>query len=199
MTIPDSYLSIAQSAEGMYKDKGSKFIGTVFPVKDIQEIKEQLQILREVHPKARHICYAYRLGFSAEEARVQDDGEPAGSAGKPILNTLLSANLHYCLIAVVRYFGGTLLGVPGLIHAYKEASLEAIAAANIIEIQPMDSLQITCSYPNMNDVMKIIKKHSLIIEHQEVNNTCTFTLRFPRKLATQVQQSFEDFISFTPL
>lgn len=95
MSLPDSYLSIAQAAEGSYKDKGSKFIGYVFPVKDLEDIKELINSLKELHPKARHICYAYRLGFTPEEARSNDDGEPAGSAGKPILNTILNQSpLH---------------------------------------------------------------------------------------------------------
>ena len=191
MSIPDSYLSISQPAEGLYKDKGSKFIGYVFPVKDLDNIKEQINSLKELHPKARHVCYAYRLGFSPEEARSNDDGEPSGSAGKPILNTILSANLHYTLVAVVRYFGGTLLGVPGLIHAYKEASLAALAESNIIEIEPMIELELRFNYPQMNEVMKVIKKYPIKIIAQEVNNACWYQVSFPQRIATEVQQAFE--------
>jgi uncharacterized YigZ family protein len=191
MSIPDSYLSISQPAEGLYKDKGSKFIGYVFPVKDLDNIKEQINSLKELHPKARHVCYAYRLGFSPEEARSNDDGEPSGSAGKPILNTILSVNLHYTLVAVVRYFGGTLLGVPGLIHAYKEASLAALAESNIIEIEPMIELELRFNYPQMNEVMKVIKKYPIQIIAQEVNNDCWYQVRFPQRIATEVQQAFD--------
>jgi len=191
MSIPDSYLSISQPAEGLYKDKGSKFIGYVFPVKDLDNIKEQINSLKELHPKARHVCYAYRLGFSPEEARSNDDGEPSGSAGKPILNTILSANLHYTLVAVVRYFGGTLLGVPGLIHAYKEASLAALAESNIIEIEPMIELELRFNYPQMNEVMKVIKKYPIQIIAQEVNNTCWYQVSYPQRIASEVQQAFE--------
>ncbi|MFM7020733.1 MAG: IMPACT family protein [Aquirufa sp.] len=191
MSIPDSYLSISQPAEGLYKDKGSKFIGYVFPVKDLDNIKEQINSLKELHPKARHVCYAYRLGFSPEEARSNDDGEPSGSAGKPMLNTILSANLHYTLVAVVRYFGGTLLGVPGLIHAYKEASLAALAESNIIEIEPMIELELRFNYPQMNEVMKVIKKYPIQIIAQEVNNACWYQVSFPQRIATEVQQAFE--------
>jgi len=191
MSIPDSYLSISQPAEGLYKDKGSKFIGYVFPVKDLDNIKEQINSLKELHPKARHVCYAYRLGFSPEEARSNDDGEPSGSAGKPILNTILSANLHYTLVAVVRYFGGTLLGVPGLIHAYKEASLAALAESNIIEIEPMIELELRFNYPQMNEVMKVIKKYPIQIIAQEVNNTCWYQVSYPQRIASEVQQDFE--------
>ena len=191
MSIPDSYLSISQPAEGLYKDKGSKFIGYVFPVKDLDNIKEQINSLKELHPKARHVCYAYRLGFSPEEARSNDDGEPSGSAGKPILNTILSANLHYTLVAVVRYFGGTLLGVPGLIQAYKEASQAALAESNIIEIEPIIELELRFNYPQMNEVMKVIKKYPIQIIAQEVNNDCWYQVSFPQRIATEVQQAFE--------
>jgi uncharacterized YigZ family protein len=191
MSIPDSYLSISQPAEGLYKDKGSKFIGYVFPVKDLDNIKEQINSLKELHPKARHVCYAYRLGFSPEEARSNDDGEPSGSAGKPILNTILSANLHYTLVAVVRYFGGTLLGVPGLIHAYKEASLAALAESNIIEIEPIIELELRFNYPQMNEVMKVIKKYPIQIIAQEVNNDCWYQVSFPQRIASEVQQAFD--------
>ncbi|WP_395767319.1 IMPACT family protein [Aquirufa sp.] len=191
MSLPDSYLSIAQPAEGLYKDKGSKFIGYVFPVKDLEDIKEQINSLKELHPKARHICYAYRLGFSPEEARSNDDGEPARSAGKPILNTILSLNVHFTLVAVVRYFGGTLLGVPGLIQAYKEASLEAFAASDIIEIEPMDNLEIRFSYAQMNEVMKVIKKYPIQIVEQEVNIDCWYKLSFPHRIASEIQAAFE--------
>ncbi len=191
MSIPDSYLSISQPAEWLYKYKVSKFIVYLFPVKDLDNIKEQINSLKELHPKARHVCYAYRLGFSPEEARSNDDGEPSGSAGKPILNTILSANLHYTLVAVVRYFGGTLLGVPGLIHAYKEASLAALAESNIIEIEPMIELELRFTYPQMNEVMKVIKKYPIQIIAQEVNNDCWYQVSFPQRIASEVQQAFD--------
>lgn len=191
MSLPDSYLSVSQPAEGLYKDKGSKFIGYVFPVKDLEDIKEQINSLKELHPKARHICYAYRLGFTPEEARSNDDGEPAGSAGKPILNTILSNNVHYTLVAVVRYFGGTLLGVPGLIQAYKEASLEAFAATEIIEIEPMETLEVRFTYAQMNEVMKVIKKYPIQIVEQEVNNDCWYKVSFTQKMSTEIKLEFE--------
>lgn len=195
MSLPDSYLSVTQPAEGLYKDKGSKFIGYVFPVKDLEDIKEQINSLKELHPKARHICYAYRLGFTPEEARSNDDGEPAGSAGKPILNTILSSQVHFTLVAVVRYFGGTLLGVPGLIQAYKEASLEAFAAAEIIEIEPMDTLEVRFTYAQMNEVMKVIKKYPIQIVEQEVNNECFYLLRFAKRIAFEVKSALDKALS----
>lgn len=195
MSLPDSYLSVAKPAEGLYKDKGSKFIGYVFPVKDLEDIKEQLLGLKELHPKARHICYAYRLGFTPEEARSNDDGEPSGSAGKPILNTILSNQVHFTLVAVVRYFGGTLLGVPGLIQAYKEASLEAFSAAEIIEIEPMETLEVRFNYPQMNEVMKVIKKYPIQIVAQEVNNDCLYTLCFSKRISAEVQIAMDKALS----
>jgi uncharacterized YigZ family protein len=191
MSLPDSYLSVSQPAEGLYKDKGSKFIGYVFPVKDLEDIKEQIILLKELHPKARHICYAYRLGFTPDEARSNDDGEPSGSAGKPILNTILSNNVHYTLVAVVRYFGGTLLGVPGLIQAYKEASLEAFAAGEIIEIEPMETLEVRFTYAQMNEVMKVIKKYPIQISEQEVNNDCMYQLHFAKRISAEVQSALD--------
>jgi uncharacterized YigZ family protein len=160
-------------------------------VKDIEDIKEQINSLKELHPKARHICYAYRLGFTPEEARSNDDGEPAGSAGKPILNIILSNHVHYTLVAVVRYFGGTLLGVPGLIQAYKEASVEAFAATEIIEIEPMVELEIRFSYLQMNEVMKVIKKYPIQMVDQEVNNDCWYKLSFPHRVAAEIQVAFD--------
>lgn len=186
MSIPDSYRTLTAATEGLYKDKGSKFIACACPVKDLEEIKFQIDLLKEQHPKARHICYAYRLGFSPEECRSQDDGEPAGSAGKPILNTILSHNLHFTLVAVVRYFGGTLLGVPGLIHAYKEASVDALHQAKIIEIEPLNELILTFPYADLNEVMKICKKMPIKIVQQEIDNLCKFELSFPIKIKNDV-------------
>jgi uncharacterized YigZ family protein len=193
MSIPNSYLTLAATTEGLYKDKGSKFIACAHPVKDLEEIKFQLDLLKGEHPKARHICYAYRLGFSPEDSRAHDDGEPAGSAGKPILNTILSHNIHFTLVAVVRYFGGTLLGVPGLIHAYKEASLDALSQAKIIEIEPEEHVLISFTYAELNEVMKICKKMPVKIVRQEIDNLCKFELSFPIKVKNEVLALLESY------
>jgi uncharacterized YigZ family protein len=191
-SIPDSYLTIAKPAEGLYKDKGSKFISWAYPVKDLEEIKSNLTSLKEAHPKARHICYAYRLGFTPEEARSNDDGEPAGSAGKPILNTILSYQVHYVQVAVVRYFGGTLLGVPGLIHAYKEGAINALTQAEIYEKEPMSLRSIEFSYAQMNEVMKICKKHPIQIVNQVIDNLCTYELTYPSRHAAEIDASLNN-------
>jgi putative IMPACT (imprinted ancient) family translation regulator len=140
------------------------------------------------------VCYAYRLGNTAEEARSNDDGEPSGSAGKPILNTILSNNLYYTLVAVVRYFGGTLLGVPGLIHAYKEASLDALKEENIYLKEPKKIIQIEFDYFRLNDVMKICKKEPIKIINQQINNTCLFELSFKLSDEDIVFSALKDYI-----
>lgn len=194
MNTMTSYLTLKESGEGLYKDKGSKFIAYSFPVKDVEEIKEIIALLKIEHPKSRHVCYAYRLGNTAEEARSNDDGEPSGSAGKPILNTILSNNLYYTLVAVVRYFGGTLLGVPGLIHAYKEASLDALKEENIYLKEPEKIIQIEFDYFRLNDVMKICKKEPIKIINQQINNTCLFELSFKLSDEDIVFSALKDYI-----
>ena len=194
MSTPTSYLTLAAHTEGLYKDKGSKFIAYAYPVKDLEEIKTYIQLLKEEHPKSRHVCYAYRLGFTPEEARSIDDGEPSGSAGKPILNTILSNNLYYTLVAVVRYFGGTLLGVPGLINAYKEASLDALKEENIYLKEPEKTIQIEFDYFQLNDVMKICKKEPIKIINQQINNTCLVELSYKLSDEDIVFSALKDYI-----
>jgi len=194
MNTMTSYFTLRESAEGLYKDKGSKFIAYSFPVKDVEEIKEIIALLKIDHPKARHVCYAYRLGNTPEEARSNDDGEPSGSAGKPILNTIISNNLYYTLVAVVRYFGGTLLGVPGLFHAYKEASLDALKEENIYLKEPEKVIQIAFDYFQLNDVMKICKKQPIKIIQQEINNSCLFDLSFKLSDEEVVFSALKDYI-----
>ena len=157
MTIQDSYRSIAKRSEGIYKEKGSKFIGLAFPVKDEEEIKEILQDVRKEYFDARHHCYAWMLGADRSRYRANDDGEPSSSAGKPILGRIESFNLSQILIIVVRYFGGTKLGVGGLITAYKSAAEDAINNAKIVERKMRQYLEINFKYPEMNAVMQIVK------------------------------------------
>jgi uncharacterized YigZ family protein len=178
----DTFLTIKAPSEGEFKDKGSKFLAYAFSVSSVEEVKQQLDFLHELHPKAVHHCYAYRFGFEHEHFRANDDGEPSGSAGKPILNAIQSRQLSNILIVVVRYFGGTLLGVPGLINAYKSASLEAIDSAEIIEKVVVIEHEISFEFEQMNAVMKIMKTHSLKILEQgfslgeEVNSPHIFRI-----------------------
>jgi uncharacterized YigZ family protein len=133
MLFEDTYRTINRPSEGIFRDKGSKFIAYAYPFKSEEHLKELINDLKNQHPKARHYCYAYRLSTDRAVYRINDDGEPSGTAGRPMLNTLLSKDLTNILMVVVRYFGGTLLGVPGLINAYKSAAEDAIQQAIIIQ------------------------------------------------------------------
>ena len=173
----DSYLTIAEPAEAIYKERSSKFLTYAYPVENEEEIKELLDALRKEYYDATHHCYAYRLGPQGDLFRANDDGEPSGTAGKPILGQLLSADLTNCLVVVVRYFGGTKLGVSGLIQAYKESTAEVIAVSNIIEKTVDRVFKVDFSYISMNGVMRIIKEMNPRIDEQTFDNLCTMTLR----------------------
>jgi uncharacterized YigZ family protein len=175
--VKDSYLTIAESAEAIYKERSSKFLTYAYPVESEEEIKELLDALRKEYYDATHHCYAYRLGPQGEVFRANDDGEPSGTAGKPILGQLLSADLTNCLVVVVRYFGGTKLGVSGLIQAYKESTAEVIAVSKIIEKTVDRVIKVDFSYISMNGVMRVIKDMSPRIDEQVFDNLCTMTLR----------------------
>ncbi|MGQ8335429.1 YigZ family protein [Sunxiuqinia sp. A32] len=157
----DSYLTIVNPVEGLFKDKGSKFIAYAFPVSNEEEIKEHIQLLKKEHYSARHHCYAWRLGASKDRFRANDDGEPSSTAGKPILGQIQKFDLTNVLIVVVRYFGGTLLGVSGLINAYREAAADSIANATIVERLVETTFWVEYEYALMNDVMKLFKDNEL--------------------------------------
>ena len=182
----DSYLTVKQPAQGLFKDKGSKFIGYIFPLQSVEDVKGILAELKAEHPKARHVCWALRLSTDRSVFRVNDDGEPSGTAGKPILNTLLTANLTQVCVAVVRYFGGTLLGVPGLIHAYKEASLAAIKEAEIIEKTIKDRYQIHVPYTQLNKVMKILKDENITILAQDLDTECSLIIEIRQQFVLKI-------------
>lgn len=186
MLFDDSYLTISKPAEGVFRDRGSKFIGYVYPVQSLDTIKGLVEDLRAKHPKARHFCWAVRLSQDRSLFKINDDGEPSGTAGRPILNTLLSADLTNVLVVVVRYFGGTLLGVPGLINAYKTATVEAIAAAEIISKTVNDLYRLTFPYIQMNDVMRIIKEEQLQPADQQFDESCTMSLEIRKSKLTPV-------------
>lgn len=160
--MEDTYRTIANPSEGLFKDKGSKFLAFAFPVESEDEIKSILQVIKKNHFSARHHCYAWRLGYEKLLFRANDDGEPSSTAGKPILGQIQSFDLTNILIVVVRYFGGTLLGVSGLINAYKNAANDAILQAEIIEKLVERKLIVEFDYGAMNDVMKIFKDEKLV-------------------------------------
>lgn len=191
MLFEDTYRTIATPAEGLFKDRGSKFLAFAYPIESESEVKKLLEPLKKEHFKANHHCYAFRLGQDRTNFRVNDDGEPSGSAGKPILNVLLSKDLTNILVVVVRYFGGTLLGVPGLINAYKSATQEAIANASILEKTVNEVYEISFAYELMNDVMKVVKDFDLKIVSQHFDNECIILLSFRKTLTNQVLGKLE--------
>ena len=170
-------MTIAEPAEAIYKERSSKFLTYAYPVESEEEIKELLDALRKEYYDATHHCYAYRLGPQGETFRANDDGEPSGTAGKPILGQLLSAELTNCLVVVVRYFGGTKLGVSGLIQAYKESTADVIAVSKIIEKTVDRIIKVDFSYISMNGVMRIIKEMNPRIDEQIFDNLCSMKLR----------------------
>jgi len=186
----DSYKTIQNISEGIYKEKGSKFIAYAFPVSSEEEIKEQIDKLKKEYYDARHHCYAYMLGADKKNFRANDDGEPSSTAGKPILGQILSYELTNILIVVVRYFGGTKLGVSGLIHAYKTAAIDAILNAEIIEKTVNDIYDIHFDYLVMNDVMRIIKEEHPLQIDQDFNLTCRITLSIRQSEVEKIIERF---------
>jgi uncharacterized YigZ family protein len=186
----DKYLTISSPSEGLYKEKGSRFIAFAYPVYSENEIKQYLHELKKKYYDARHHCYAYRLGVTGEQWRAVDDGEPSGSAGRPILGQLLSKNLTNIVVFVVRYFGGIKLGVPGLINAYRSATADSIQNAEIVEMEDKDCFSIEFGYLTMNDVMKIIKEEQPEIVKQEFDTVCRIELRIRRSLSETLKNKF---------
>ncbi len=182
----DSYLTIAAPAEAASRERSSKFLAYAYPVRTEEEIRERLDALRKRYYDATHHCYAWRLGPHGEQFRSNDDGEPSGTAGKPILGQLLSTSVTDCLVVVVRYFGGTKLGVPGLIAAYREAAAEALAAAQIVERTVDRDVRVDFPYVAMNDIMRVIKELQPAIRAQRFDNLCTMELTIRETLAGQL-------------
>jgi len=176
----DCYKTINAPAQGIFKDKGSKFIAYAYPIRSEHDAKERLATVKGEHPKARHHCWAYRLTPDGLVFRINDDGEPSGTAGRPILNTLMSLGVTNIMVIVVRYFGGTLLGVPGLINAYKTATQEVLSNAEIVERQVMGRYRISFEYERMNDVMRVVKEESLSVLKQDFDTRCTLELEIPK-------------------
>lgn len=172
----DSYFTISAPAKGLYKDKGSKFLSFSYPVSSEDEVKSILTHIKKEYHDARHHCYAYKIGLSDDVFRMNDDGEPSGTAGKPIYGQILSKNLSDILIVVVRYFGGTLLGTSGLISAYKNAAIDSIAKAVIVEKVITKPIRLHFSYELMSTVMRIVKDEGLSIAKQDFRESCRLVL-----------------------
>lgn len=186
----DEFRTITGMAKGLYKEKGSKFIGIAVPVRDEDEVKGKLEEVRKQFHDARHHCYAFRLGYKGETFRTNDDGEPSGTAGKPIYGQILSKELTDILIIVVRYFGGTKLGVSGLITAYKSASRDALEQAEIITGTIDDCYEVHFAYPLMNEVMRLVKNYKLKLLNQHFELTCTIVFLVRKSKSEEVHEKF---------
>ncbi len=179
------YNTVDQEGMAEYKDRGSRFIGYVLPVKDVAGFKEKLAGIKKEHPKATHHCFAYRLGLDGINFRVSDDGEPSGSAGRPILGQIDSRNLTDILVVVVRYFGGTLLGVPGLINAYKSAAALSLQVTPVAMKPVLVNYRLQFDYTQMNEVMRVVKQFDCIVHKQDLQLFCSMEIGIPKTRLTE--------------
>ena len=196
MTTPTNskifYYTVEKPAIAEFKDRGSKFIAYVYPIAAAVEFKKYLQALKKEHPKAAHHCFAYRLGLEGGNFRVNDDGEPAGSAGRPILGQIDSKELINVAVIVVRYFGGSLLGVPGLINAYKMVTMLALQLTPIIQKQVEVVYQLQFNYTSVNDVLTVLKQYNCTILQQELQLFCSIKLGIPINRLEEVLYKIKD-------
>lgn len=190
--VNDAYKTINKPTEGDFRDRGSKFIAYAFEASTEEEVKERLAEVRTIHPKARHHCYAYQLGLEDDRYRANDDGEPNGSAGLPILNTIKSFEVTDVFVVVVRYFGGTLLGVSGLINAYKNATENALRNAKIVEKTVNKLIHIRFNYPQMNDIMQFVKTHDIAIKEQTYDTKSGLILDIRLSLIPILEEAFAE-------
>lgn len=192
MELKEFYNTIAQPSTAEFKDRGSRFIAYAYPLKDVEEFKSYLQQLKKEHAKAVHHCFAYRLGLDSYNFRVSDDGEPSGTAGKPILGQIDSKELTNILVVVVRYFGGTLLGVPGLINAYKSATAMALQLTPIVPKAVEVNYMLQFDYTQMNDVMLVVKKCNCTVLAQEAQLFCILKVGVPVNRLEEFQYKMND-------
>ena len=184
----DKYRTVNAIAEGLYKEKGSRFISFIYPVKSEEEVKKIITELKTKYYDARHHCYAYCLGANREYFRANDDGEPSSTAGKPILGQIISNNLSNVLIVVVRYFGGIKLGVSGLIQAYKDAAADAIMNAEIVERTVNEIVHVRFDYVVMNDVMKVLKEEDVEVVSRNFEMECEISLSIRQKNSPRLKE-----------
>ncbi|HVU93931.1 MAG TPA: YigZ family protein [Puia sp.] len=192
MTDPDFYTTVAKSGTAEFKDRGSKFIGYVFPVASAEEFRERLNDVKKEHPKASHHCFAYRLGLDGNTWRVSDDGEPSGTAGRPILGQIDSKALVNTLVIVVRYFGGTLLGVPGLINAYKTAATLALQTTLLVQKPVEKEFLVQFDYTQVGEIMNLVKQYNCRIVRQEMQLFCNMTIAVPRNRILEVTYKLQE-------
>src|SRR6201991_5244471 len=192
MTEQDFYYTIEKSAVAEFRDRGSKFIGYACPIRNVEEFKERLNGIKKEHPKASHHCFAYRLGLDGNVFRVSDDGEPSGSAGRPILGQIDSKELVNTLVVVVRYFGGTLLGVPGLINAYKSAADLALQMTPLAQKQVEKEYVVQFDYTQVNEIMTVVKQYNCRVVRQEMQLFCNMTIAIPKNRVTEVVYKLQE-------
>lgn len=192
MREKDFYYTIDKEAVAEYKDRGSRFIAYTFAINSVEDFKARLNTIKEEHPKASHHCFAYRLGFDGAEFRVSDAGEPSGTAGRPILGQIDSKELTNTLIVVVRYFGGTLLGVPGLINAYKNAAALALQVSATVQKFKEVSYRLEFNYTAMNDVMRLVKQQGIRINRQDIQLFCLLEINVQKNREEWFLQQVEN-------
>lgn len=192
--ITTDYRTIQSIGYGEYKDRGSRFLAYIYPIKSEEDVKGILVKLWADHPKARHICFAYRLGFNGKDQKSSDDGEPSGSAGKPILNQLHAADLTFTLVAVVRYFGGIKLGTTGLIQAYKHSTLDALKSVQIVQLKVNYIVNIVFTYDLLGSVLSILSRHGLKIGHIKYGHPVQVGLCLPADSAEQILQLLKEHV-----
>lgn len=192
MIAPQKFKTLEHAATAEFRDRGSRFLAYAYPVKDLETVKQLVKKLKSEHPKANHHCVAYRIGQDGSIYRAGDDGEPSGSAGRPMLGAIDSKGLSNVLVVVVRYFGGTLLGVPGLINAYGTVAAEALEGAPIREQWVETTFRVECGYETMNEVFMVVRKNEGNIIRQEQSLFCTIEAGVPRHLAEACLSQLSD-------
>ena len=197
MAVKDTYKSIEAPSEGLFRDLGSRFIARAYPVESEAEVRDIVAAIRKEYHDARHHCFAYRLGLEGEPWRAADDGEPAGSAGRPILGQIDSAGLSDILVVVIRYFGGIKLGIPGLIRAYKSSTADALAQARVVEKVAGRWYGLRFPYASLPAVMKIVKDLDLPQRGQSFLEECTLEVRVRRSLEEKFLELFRNLGLFT--
>ena len=185
--VKDSFLTISGEGRGIFREKASKFLSFAYPVSSEEQVKIYLATLRKSYHDANHHCYAYNLGIENHTYRTNDDGEPSGSAGKPIYGQIQSLGLSDILVVVIRYFGGTKLGIPGLIHAYRTAAREALDQASIIEKPILANFTVTFDYPVMNEIMRILKEEGVKIVAQTTMERCEINFQVRKSFVPRIE------------
>ncbi|WP_153796644.1 IMPACT family protein [Foetidibacter luteolus] len=188
MSENEYYSTLSQQSVAEFKDRGSRFLAYAYPIQSAAGFKDKLALLKKEHPKAVHHCFAYRLGLDGTDFRVSDDGEPSGTAGRPILGQIDSKGLTNVLVVVVRYFGGTLLGVPGLINAYKTATAMSLQLVPVVTKPVTVKLLVTFDYTQMNEVMRWVKAFNCEIIEQEMQLFCSMKIETPKKRLDELTQ-----------